>query len=269
MQVLDWLRATWKIVFFSELKEIRNFCQWLKSFQKFACHYLITGRLLYSEGSENISIEIRPVYSCHFSMTSNPSFLKLLKLLILIASLLCWQQISLWITYSNQEELMIWNWSLVEDSWGKTSAVTFQAEGSTVIWEHSSWTDGLRMLLLDLNPQAICSTHKNVSWSPFPSDSVAWLSLNKHWSSHWCSLSLFKNCPKGYSTENAHRSCTWTLTHLPYLSYLPITNIGVAYTQKTNGDIASSLQRQKMGKECTHAIECISFFTGVVDNTIF
>lgn len=44
----------------------------------------------------------------------------------------------------------------------------------------------------------------------------------------------------------------------------PMTNAGVACTQKTNDD-ASWLQCQKMGKECTHAIECISFFTGIVD----
>lgn len=43
-----------------------------------------------------------------------------------------------------------------------------------------------------------------------------------------------------------------------------MTNAGVACTQKTNDD-ASWLQCQKMGKECTHAIECISFFTGIVD----
>lgn len=59
-----------------------------------------------------------------------------------------------------------------------------------------------------------------------------------------------------------------SLTFPTYLTSL-ITNIGVACTQKTNGDIASSLQRQKMGKECTHAIECISFLTGIVDKHYF
>lgn len=44
----------------------------------------------------------------------------------------------------------------------------------------------------------------------------------------------------------------------------PMTSAGVACTQKTNSD-ASWLQCQKMGQECTHAIECISFFTGIVD----
>lgn len=57
--------------------------------------------------------------------------------------------------------------------------------------------------------------------------------------------------------------------HEPSVTFLaqptsPMTNTGVACTQKTNDD-ASWLQCQKMGKECTHAIECISFFTGIVD----
>lgn len=79
-------------------------------------------------------------------MTSDPSSPKLLKLFILIASLLSWQQISLWITSANQREVMSWNLSLVEEFWGKTSAVTFQVEGNAVIWEPPSCTDGLRML---------------------------------------------------------------------------------------------------------------------------
>lgn len=43
-----------------------------------------------------------------------------------------------------------------------------------------------------------------------------------------------------------------------------MTNAGAGWAQKTHGD-PGSFQLQKMGKECTQAIECILFFTGIVD----
>lgn len=93
-------------------------------------------------------------------MTSDPSSPKLLKLFTLIASLLSWQHISLWIK-SNHREITRWDSSLVpEEFWEEISVVMFWVEGYAVIWEPATCTYGLRMPFLVLDPQALCSTHK-------------------------------------------------------------------------------------------------------------
>lgn len=93
-------------------------------------------------------------------MTSDPSSPKLLKSFILIASLLSWQHISLWIK-SNHGDITSWDSSLVpEEFWEEVSVIMFWVEGYAVIREPPTCTYGLRMPFLVLDPQALYSTHK-------------------------------------------------------------------------------------------------------------
>lgn len=82
-------------------------------------------------------------------------------------------------------------------------------------------------------------------------------------SGHWPSRSLWEHCPDRYFTEKTCRPCTQTFTFFASPSSL-MTKAVVAHAQKTHGD-PWSFQLQKMGQDGTHAIECILFFTGVVN----
>lgn len=195
-------------------------------------------------------------------MTSDPSSPKLLKLFTLIASLLSWQHISLWIKF-NHREITRWDSSLVpEEFWEEISVVMFWVEGYAVIWEPATCTYGLRMPFLVLDPQALCSTHK-CFLDPF--SLLLWgLTIAKQrlapdplYPTHSIALT---DIQQKMPADHIHDP---SLT-FPSQPTSPVTKAGVACTQKTNGD-ASLLQCQKMGKEYTHAIECISFFTSIVD----
>ena len=128
--------------------------------------------------------------------------------LILIASLLSWQQISLRIKSSNQGEITSWNLSLVlEEFWGEISVV--HSELKEVQCSESLFMYWWFPLVLD--PQALCSTNK-CFLVPFSLWLSGLIALKKDWSGHWPSLSLLEHCPDRCFTEDTCRLYKWTLT---------------------------------------------------------
>lgn len=135
--------------------------------------------------------------------------------LILIASLLSWQQISLRIKSSNQGEITSRNLSLVlEEFWGEISAV--HSELKKVQCSESLFVCSWFLLVLD--PQGLCSTNR-CFLVPFS----LWLSgltiTEQTGSSHWPSRSLWEHCWQIFHRKNLQTM--YTNIHLLCLTLLP------------------------------------------------
>lgn len=131
------------------------------------------------------------------------------------------------------------------------------SEGPFVSWwleDASFWLD----------PQAPSLVDKCLLVPFFPltlRHCIAWLSLNRDWPCYWPSCPSYSTPWQILNRKHLQTMCTLTFPAQPAF---PMAHARIACAQKTNSD-TSSLQCQKMGIECTHAIECISFSTGIVD----
>lgn len=123
----------------------------------------------------NIPTEIKPIYRVSSLFNGIWSVIsKLLKLFLLTASLLSWQEISLQIVSSNRGERNKLKFeSYLEELWSKISVVSLSVETQYLC------TDCLRMLSSVRSSSSLLYSHI-LSGSPFPltlRHYIAWLSL--------------------------------------------------------------------------------------------